>query len=175
MSRRANNATLGNRSPARCTNVGSRFPPSQLWLINRATLPIGVASILIRKDALPEGKSCLATSRACPLPRSSYAASLRRASCVLTYSPTYSHTKAPAGMSRSATAAQPLPLLCCRRSRQRSRCVARAGQEAPQAQRFPHSKMQAGSCDGLLSQPKPVEGAGTPWQQAQALGRQSLS
>eukprot|EP00882_Tetradesmus_deserticola_P015706 GHRQ01016735.1.p1 GENE.GHRQ01016735.1~~GHRQ01016735.1.p1 ORF type:complete len:306 (-),score=70.58 GHRQ01016735.1:220-1137(-) len=107
MSRAANNATRGSRLPLLVTITGSRLPPSQLWLMKRATLPCLVASMQHLRQLVPEGSCRRTTSSAWPRSSVSYCASRRCASVPVTYSPAYSATKDPRLTACSAFTHQP--------------------------------------------------------------------
>jgi len=54
----------GSKDPVCPTSTVVRLPPSQEWLMNRATFPVLVASIFILKQAFPDGRCSLTTKRA---------------------------------------------------------------------------------------------------------------
>ena len=64
MSLEAKKQMRGTKAPELLTSFVTKLPPSHEWLMNRATFPILVASMLILIHAFPEGRCSLKTNRA---------------------------------------------------------------------------------------------------------------
>ncbi|CAN7052057.1 unnamed protein product [Brassica oleracea var. botrytis] len=64
MSLAAKKHRRGSKAPVLLSRTVDRFPPSQEWLMNLATLPMLVASMFILKQACPEGRCSRMTRRA---------------------------------------------------------------------------------------------------------------
>lgn len=84
----------GSKAPELLTMTVSKFPPSQEWLMKRATFPILVASMLILMHVFPDGRCSFTTKRAGVTDASlSYVCCLCLASSVDKSSPSIVHGK----------------------------------------------------------------------------------